>query len=316
MNRLRLFLFTGLLLAMLPLSPQADAGGRGYYNTCTYQQACTHKFYNTYSDWSYLPWPTDKTYYYKVRYYFDAHGVRSLENDGWLYTKAANGGWDKYILIKDYGVKQVGATESGYDPTQLALAKVDQKLAAFIEAQRTADSLDVKSLLPPFFSLAAARLESSAKALQVAAQHDAQIKIAQENRERDESLARLSFAENQAILNSYERGLREYHQGFAAAVSGRASFSSQVNAATAIPLDNPPLVAFIAKNCLTCHGGDQGVKGGVDFRTIDQWEPSKLDDCSFAIASGEMPKGNPLAKEERREASKLFQAEFERAIAR
>lgn len=278
--------------------------------------------YPTYSAWVYLRWPTDANYFTRSRYAY-SYGARTLEHDGYLYSFDGYS-YSQHCPIGSYAAKSAvvlqpavkvlvsGTTDYGYQAQQYAVAKVyGPQIATLIQQQGSPSPVDVASLLPPVQTERVARLDASYRANASATEMLAQAIRADQENERAETDARRQLALQANQFQAFERMLGQF-KDMSAIVNQQAQVSASANAGS-IPINDPALLAVVSQNCFACHGGSEGVKGGVDFRSANTFSSQAWKQARNAVLSGRMPKGGQALGDE---AADLFDRQYQTALAR
>lgn len=268
------------------------------YSTPSYSSVS----YPYYSAWEWKQWPTDPTYWTRVRYQYVSQHDKISENDGWLYYRGDAGDWVKHCLISQYAAKPVvyplGQTQVGYsEPVYRVIQQYPYLMKpGVLIAKQPAGPADARDFLVPFENDGPARMESAFKSQTSATELALQVAKGEQTKELEQLRARTQLARDTLAANNDERFLSEIKELFALRQKS-ATIQTDSLDATTIAIDNPDLVKVVETKCFNCHGGAQGVAKNIDFRkklTPEQWRA-----CYRQVATGAMPqKGQPLSGEE------------------
>lgn len=281
-------------------SPQYAAVAATYVAPPSY----TGKAQYQYSDWGYVPWETNTTYWLRARWVVYSATDKQLENDGWLYRKYQDG-YTRVLPLADYNTSrlnsyplQLGSTVYLQNPFKLLAAKTYGIKAAELVApgqlseHGIPEAVDVASLLGAPQAQSAISLESAAKAQDSALSAYQAITQAQIAKEREEMQIRGEIAKTAAASQATERlasQLKEFHAiAMQTAVVGAQKAQGEV---AGIPIQNQALASVVSTKCFRCHGGADGVSGGVDFRLADKFDRVSWMKCYISVITGQMPKG-------------------------
>lgn len=242
-------------------------------------------------------------------------------NDGWLYVRSGIPGeyvYGKHCKVAEFVAKQtavnlepsghlalLGNTLYGYDKQKYEIAKLyGPAVAGRIVPQSSPSALDVAQLLPSLATNGPARTESASKTSVAAVQLLSEVVRAEQQAEKEAVEANRQIALIAANAQALERLLG--HMKDLQSVSAGKAYSD--SGAANVQVGDQQLAAVVSQKCYSCHGGDQGVAGGIDFRsqlTAEDWKRIRK-----SVVKGTMPKGGqPLADPE----IDLFEAEYDRA---
>ena len=128
-----------------------------------------------------------------------------------------------------------------------------------------------------------------------------------------ERLAQIEASRTVAILQADERDQR-LRQERLAILQRATSVSSSGDAGSDIPIADQAVRAVVSRNCFSCHGGDQGVKGGIDFRV--PLTPAQESESKDQILSGLMPKGAAMSLEDQNALVGYFKGRVKAALGK
>ena len=258
--------------------------------------------YPYYSAWEWKQWPTDPTYWIRVRYQHVSYSDKISENDGWLYYRGDVGDWVKHCLISQYAAKPViypvGRTEVGYYEPTYRLVQQAPYLAkpGVLIAKQPPAPIDPRDFLVPYQDDGVARTESAFKTQISATELALQVVKSEQEKEKMQLLTRAQLSRDTLAAQNDERFLSEIKELFALRQRS-ATIQSGGDAGGVVAIDNEKVAALVSSKCFKCHGAGGKVEKGIDFRTKLSAEQWKM--CFRECATGEMPReGQPLSSEE------------------
>jgi hypothetical protein len=273
------------LLAFLPSLASAGYPYHAPYKSAYVAPAIKYGFFHS---------PDYPGYY--IRGYWDAAQGKAIY-EAQLYTgkKAADGSWSYH----PYYVPQIGSTVYGgsRDRYELSL-KLGYKPAVHVpqSALKAPGPHDALALFPDPQRSFEIEAENAYKLETLAKGVNRDISIARLNADKEAELARIKGRTEVERWNAAERIMLIQNQQLAKFLEGGEATKDAGDSA-AIPIPDDAVRFAVAKNCLACHGGAQGVKGGIDFRL--PLTAAAEEACKDAIAFGEMPEEGVLSDDDR-----------------
>lgn len=279
------------------------------------------QYFNTKSAWVYRPWPTDPRYYFHYYTIYDHCGNATNHNDGWLYNLDAHGCYHRHCLISQYAskpsldpspyVEHLGGTQVGYDVEQYTVVKKYPFLhqPGVLQGKDLPFASSPQDFLAPYETTGQLRIELAHKADM--STKDIALRVFQQesDRESKQEEVRGKLALLAETGRQDERMFAEFKE-FLAVRRGQALISADAGQAK-IPVDDPALAQAISTKCFSCHGGDRGVEGGIDFREADKFDREKKYAVFTSVLTGEMPKGGTALS---REQSEPFRKWYEDSL--
>lgn len=253
------------------------------------------------------PYRAAATYAPSWRYFhspqYPGYFVRGTSEHDIDYHKLYTGKQDAYghWHYTPYVVPQLGSTVYGGSKTQYGLAlELGYKAGVYVKPgvlKQLGDPapLNAKDFLPDPAAQRQIDVEGAKKAFALVAEQQGQTDRAAIDAQLKERLAQIEASRTVAILQADERDQR-LRQERLAILQRATSVSSSGDAGSDIPIADQSVRAVVSRNCVSCHGGDQGVKGGIDFRL--PLTPDQESECKDQILLGLMPKGGVISADE------------------
>lgn len=256
----------------------------------------------------YHPDPKYPGYY--LRGYKTAAGGYYTETGHWVKK---NGTWVRYE------VPQIGSTVYGGSRTQYDLAvELGYKAGIYIKPgvlKQLGDAppLNAKDFLPDLQRQRDIDVEGAKKAFAMVAEQQGQTDRAAIEAQSKERLAQIEASRMVALLQADERDQRLRHERLAI-LARAASVSSSGDTGADLPIADQQVRQVVTRNCFACHGGEQGVKGGVDFRL--PLTPAQEDECKDQIQTGLMPKDGAMSLEDQNTLVGYFKGRVRAALGK
>lgn len=299
-----LLLILALAIGLFPPDANAQCYSNGYCPPTSYgYSGYSAPTYSSYSNWWYTCWPKNHAYYYKVRWAYDCHGGKQLQHDGNLYCQYWNGHCYAYrfhgyiptetvatsysypvekVVVKEIPVlvapQQVGTTVYGGVPLALKGVLTQEPVTSLGDLIRDKQPGDDLAFLK---EMAITTKIMSDGAVKIAL---GQQELQKQRNAGDAEVARI-VAQAAAAENIAVKALQQASAlGSQSLLNGDATLSGQGADALSVIINN---------RCVSCHGGEKGVAGGIDFNKADSFTDEQKLAIYGAVASKEMPKNGP-----------------------